>query len=82
MAATGTPERSVSIAGLWRRLFGGETEGTATQAASPAGSVRTSPDGLYALKGVYFNVKSYKSEADCLTAAYNLRLPLDLCNRR
>ena len=56
-----------------------QREASRMQTAFQAGVAETSPGALYALQGVYFDVKSYKSEADCLTAAYDLRLPLDLC---
>ena len=36
-------------------------------------------DSYYSIEAVYFNAKSYSSAADCLTAAYARRLPLDLC---
>jgi hypothetical protein len=59
-----------------------QREASRMQTAFQAGVAETSRDALYALKGIYFDVKSYKSEADCLTAAYDLRLPLDLCKHR
>lgn len=33
----------------------------------------------FALRAVYFRREAYASTADCLTAAYTHRLPLDLC---
>ena len=33
----------------------------------------------YSLRAIYFNRDRYKTEADCLTAAYTQKLPLDLC---
>jgi hypothetical protein len=33
----------------------------------------------YQLRPVYFRHDQFKSAADCLTAAYSQRLPLDLC---
>jgi hypothetical protein len=40
-----------------------------------------SPEGrrAFQLRAVYFRRELYKSTADCLTAAYTQRLPLDLC---
>jgi hypothetical protein len=44
-----------------------------------------SPDGksclepYYSIQAVYFNAKRYSSTADCLTAAYSMHLPLDMC---
>ena len=46
---------------------------------------RLAPDGKtcldfsYSIEAIYFNAKAYSSAADCLTAAYARRLPLDLC---
>ena len=34
---------------------------------------------VYTLRAVYFNAERYRSKADCLTAAYTARVPLDLC---
>lgn len=34
----------------------------------------------FLIQAVYFNPKQYSSAADCLTAAYSARLPLDLCH--
>jgi hypothetical protein len=59
-----------------------QQEVSRVQTAFQTGITGSSHDELYALQGVYFDVKSYKSEADCLTAAYDLRLPLDLCKHR
>jgi hypothetical protein len=33
----------------------------------------------YVIQAIYFNAKRYRSTADCLTAAYTVGLPLDLC---
>ena len=33
----------------------------------------------FALRAVYFRREAYSSTADCLTAAYTQRLPLELC---
>jgi hypothetical protein len=70
---------AVSIGGC---ITSAQREATRVQTAFQAGIAGSSRDALYALKGIYFDVKSYKSEADCLTAAYDLRLPLDLCKHR
>lgn len=46
------------------------------------GSVGLSPRDrarAFALRAVYFRRELYRSTADCLTAAYTQRLPLDLC---
>jgi hypothetical protein len=31
------------------------------------------------LRGLYFRREMFKSAADCLTAAYSQRLPLEVC---
>ncbi|MBV8193077.1 MAG: hypothetical protein JOY64_21275 [Alphaproteobacteria bacterium] len=33
----------------------------------------------YSTQAIYFNAKRYRSRADCLTAAYSVRLPLEIC---
>ena len=33
----------------------------------------------YALRAIYFRRESYKSTADCLTAAHAQHLPLEIC---
>ena len=33
----------------------------------------------YSLRAIYFNRDRYRTEADCLTAAYTQQLPLELC---
>jgi hypothetical protein len=33
----------------------------------------------YVIQAIYFNAKRYRTTADCLTAAYTVGLPLDLC---
>jgi len=33
----------------------------------------------YQLRAVYFGRDQFKSAADCLTAAYSQKLPLDVC---
>jgi hypothetical protein len=31
------------------------------------------------IQAIYFNAKRYRSTADCLTRAYTVGLPLELC---
>jgi hypothetical protein len=31
------------------------------------------------IQAIYFSAKRYRSTADCLTAAYTVGLPLELC---
>jgi hypothetical protein len=38
-----------------------------------------SPSRLYFLRAQYFRRELFKSTADCLTAAYTQRLPLEVC---
>jgi hypothetical protein len=33
----------------------------------------------YVIQAIYFNAKRYRSTADCLTRAYTVGLPLELC---
>jgi hypothetical protein len=37
---------------------------------------------VYVLQGVYFNPSQYRSAADCLTAAYRMKLPAEVCAGR
>jgi hypothetical protein len=34
---------------------------------------------MYSVQGVYFSRGQFQSTADCMTAAYTRRLPLQLC---
>jgi len=44
-----------------------------------AAASREETPRAYQLRAVYFRRDQFKSAADCLTAAYSQRLPLDLC---
>jgi hypothetical protein len=58
---------------LVRSLANGsaETAGSAIVGQAP---------GVYALRGVYFRREWYMTQAECLTAAYALGVPLNICH--
>jgi hypothetical protein len=59
-------------------LSGGQSgQAVPCKALSADGKVCLEP--YYSIEAVYFNAKRYSSTADCLTAAYSMRLPLDMC---
>ena len=75
-----------------RPIFGGATgvgvnQGTAatssqqqgTAATAGASSQQQDATRTYSLRGVYFKRDQFSSVADCLTAAYAERLPLEVC---
>jgi hypothetical protein len=48
----------------------------------PGGAAIAGPPGsidAYSLQGIYFKREWFESPADCLTAAYAKRLPLEVC---
>jgi hypothetical protein len=61
-----------------------ETDESVEQAAERcrrdpnAGGLCSQPS--YSIQAIYFNASNYPSVADCLTAAYSSRLPLELCH--
>ena len=44
-----------------------------------AAASREETPRAYQLRPVYFRRDAFKSTADCLTAAYSQRLPLEVC---
>jgi hypothetical protein len=58
--------------------LGGSGVGSSS-ALSGAAIARGRPIEDYALRGIYFPRAAFRTPAECLTAAYARRLPLDLC---
>jgi hypothetical protein len=82
----GTSGASVNgIAGPSVNGAPGLSGGVGGQSGQALACKRVSTDGkaclepYYSIEAVYFNAKRYSSTADCLTAAYSMRLPLDMC---
>jgi hypothetical protein len=45
-----------------------------------AGGAALRPEtGIYSLQGIHFDRQRFNSTAECLTAAYARRLPLEVC---
>jgi len=69
------PHRPARAQTVQRRL-----PGKRPSTASVKGAwVGHAPNRTMCCKAIYFNPKRYRSRADCLTAAYSARVPLEMC---
>ena len=66
--------RGVGNGGVGGNGAGIDAGGDPSGAASLQGTVRP-----YSLRAIYFRRDQFRSTADCLTAAYTQRLPLEVC---
>jgi hypothetical protein len=69
-----------TIGGVGNGGVGGNGVGGVDAGGDPSGA--TFPQGgarPYSLRAIYFRRDQFKSTADCLTAAYTQRLPLEVC---
>ena len=64
--------------GLGRARLGGGLWGLVVEQLH-GGRSREEMRRAYQLRPVYFRRDAFKSTADCLTAAYTQRLPLEVC---
>jgi hypothetical protein len=79
-------DRAVAVVALSVAVGGSTTAGAAAGAPavyaaaggrSAASSLQA--DRLYSMRAIYLDRNRFRSVADCLTAAYAQRLPLELC---
>ena len=69
-----------AIGGVGNGGVGGNGGNGVDAGGDPSGA--TSLRGVprpYSLRAIYFRRDQFKSTADCLTAAYTQRLPLEVC---
>ncbi len=70
-----------AIGGVGNGGVGGNGNGSGIDAGGdPSGADRLQGAARpYSLRAIYFRRDQFRSTADCLTAAYTQRLPLEVC---
>jgi hypothetical protein len=58
---------------------GGSGGGGIDAGGDPSGAASLQGARPYSLRAIYFRRDQFRSPADCLTAAYTQRLPLEVC---
>ncbi len=57
----------------------GDASGGVDAGGDPSGATSLQGARPYSLRAIYFRRDQFRSTADCLTAAYTQRLPLEVC---
>lgn len=68
-----------TIGGVGNGAPGGNGIGGIDAGGDPSGATSLQGSRPYSLRAIYFRRDQFKSTADCLTAAYTQRLPLEVC---
>src|SRR5688572_14718959 len=67
------------IGGVGNGGVGGIAGGGIDAGGDPSGATSLQGARPYSLRAIYFRRDQFRSPADCLTAAYTQRLPLEVC---
>ena len=68
-----------AIRGVGNGGVGGNGGGGIDAGGDPSGATSLQGARPYSLRAIYFRRDQFRSTADCLTAAYTQRLPLEVC---
>ena len=77
MAASGSVSVPRSVA--WAMVVSAATAAAIDAGGDPSGATSLQGARPYSLRAIYFRRDQFRSTADCLTAAYTQRLPLEVC---
>ena len=64
---------------VWAMVVSAATCGGIDAGGDPSGATSLQGVRPYSLRAIYFRRDQFRSTADCLTAAYTQRLPLEVC---